>query len=128
MQIENPYSDEAKARWGETDAYQESAKRLKNYTPEDIELAKKAMSEATLEIIDAMKAGLPANSPEAMAGAEAHRASITDWWYECSYEMHTNLAAMYVADARFTKTYEDMEPGLAQYVHDAIYANAVAKS
>ena len=27
-------------------------------------------------------------------------------------------------DARFTKTYEDMAPGLAQYVRDAIHANA----
>lgn len=126
--IENPYADEAKERWGDTDAYKESANRLKNYTTEDIELAKKAMSEATLEILEAMLAGLPADSPEALAGAEAHRASITDWWYECSYEMHTNLAAMYVADGRFAKTYNDMAPGLAQYVHDAIYANAVAKS
>ncbi|HEY5180276.1 MAG TPA: TipAS antibiotic-recognition domain-containing protein, partial [Dermatophilaceae bacterium] len=25
---------------------------------------------------------------------------------------------------RFTKTYEDMEPGMAQYVRDAIHANA----
>jgi hypothetical protein len=31
---------------------------------------------------------------------------------------------MYVADPRFTKTYEDVAPGLAQYVHDAITANA----
>jgi hypothetical protein len=31
---------------------------------------------------------------------------------------------MYVADPRFTKTYEDQEPGLAQYVRDAIHANA----
>lgn len=126
--IENPYADEAKERWGHTDAYKESADRLKNYTPEDIELAKKAMSEATLEILDAMNAGLPADSPEAMAGAEAHRASITDWWYECGYDIHVNLAAMYVADERFAKNYNDMAPGLAQYVHDAIYANAIANS
>ena len=31
---------------------------------------------------------------------------------------------MYVADPRFTKTYEDIAPGLAQYVRDAIHANA----
>ncbi len=31
---------------------------------------------------------------------------------------------MYVADPRFTKLYEDVAPGLAQYVHDAIVANA----
>jgi hypothetical protein len=31
---------------------------------------------------------------------------------------------MYVADPRFTKSYEDQAPGLAQYVRDAIHANA----
>ena len=31
---------------------------------------------------------------------------------------------MYVADPRFTKTYEDLAPGLAAYVRDAIHANA----
>ena len=30
---------------------------------------------------------------------------------------------MYLADPRFTRTYEDLAPGLARYVHDAIVAN-----
>ena len=32
---------------------------------------------------------------------------------------------MYLADPRFTATYEKIAPGLAQYLHDAIKANAV---
>ena len=126
--IENPYEQEARARWGETDPYRESAKRLTTYSAEDIEMAKKEMSEATSLILDAMLAGLPADTLEAMAGAEAHRKSISDWWYECSYEMHTNLAQMYLADKRFSAFYESMHPGLAKYVHDAIFANAVTNS
>jgi MerR family transcriptional regulator, thiopeptide resistance regulator len=31
---------------------------------------------------------------------------------------------MYLADARFTKHYEDVATGLTQYLHDAIGANA----
>lgn len=126
--IENPYQQEAQERWGNTDAYRESAKRLKDYSAEDVEMAKKEMSEATLIMLDAMLAGLPADSPEAMAGAAAHRKSISDWWYDCSYDMHVNLAQMYVADDRFSEFYEKMHPGLAQYVHDAIFANAIANS
>lgn len=125
---ENPYQQEAQDRWGETDAYQESAKRLNNYSAEDIEMAKKEMGEATLLILDAMLAGLSTDSPEAMSGAEAHRCSISNWWYECNYEMHTGLASMYIADDRFRDYYEKIHPGLAQYVHDAIYANAIANS
>jgi hypothetical protein len=33
---------------------------------------------------------------------------------------------MYIADPRFTATYEKIAPGLAQYLHDAIKANAAA--
>ena len=71
-----------------------------------------------------MGAGLAADSPEAMAGAEAHRQQISRWFYECSTEIHVGLAEMYVADPRFTATYEKISPGLAQYLHDAIKANA----
>ena len=38
--------------------------------------------------------------------------------------MQRALAEMYVTDERFTKHYEDLAPGLAAYVHDAIVANA----
>jgi hypothetical protein len=34
---------------------------------------------------------------------------------------------MYIADPRFTATYEKIVPGLAQYLHDAIKANAAAR-
>ena len=56
--------------------------------------------------------------------AEAHRRHISRWFYDCGYDMHRGLAEMYVADERFAKHYEDVAPGLAQYVHDAITANA----
>jgi hypothetical protein len=31
---------------------------------------------------------------------------------------------MYLADPRFTAAYEKIREGLAQYVHDAVHANA----
>ena len=45
-------------------------------------------------------------------------------FYDIDHEFHRGLADMYVGDPRFTKTYEDIEEGLAQYVRDAIHANA----
>jgi hypothetical protein len=38
--------------------------------------------------------------------------------------MHRNLGEMYVADERFAKTYNDVAPGLAVWLRDAINANA----
>ena len=118
------YAAEAKERWGETDAYKESQRRMAGYSKEDIARAQQAMHDATSLVLEAMKAGLPANSAEAMAGAEAHRRSISDYWYECTYEIHTGLATMYLADPRFTAHYESQQAGLAKYIHDAIIANA----
>jgi hypothetical protein len=71
-----------------------------------------------------MQSGAAADSAEAMDVAEAHRQSISRWFYECSPEMHANLGRMYVEDPRFTATYEAMAPGLAQYVSTANQANA----
>ena len=68
---------------------------------------------------------MPADSPEAKAAAELHRLHIDRNFYPCSYEMQTGLAAMYLADERFARHYDGRVPGLAQYVHDAIYANAL---
>jgi hypothetical protein len=34
--------------------------------------------------------------------------------------MHRCLAEMYLADARFTRYYDDVEPGLAQFLHDIV--------
>lgn len=119
------YADEAKERWGETDAYKESNRRTSKYTKADWERAKAEGEAAVLMFKTAMLAGLPIDSDEAAAAAEAHRRNISDWYYECSYEMQSGLAEMYLADPRFTEYYEKFEPGLAKYVSDAIIANAL---
>ena len=122
------YANEAKEKWGDTDAYKESQKRLASYSKDEIATAQLAMQNATNQVLTAMLAGLPANSEPAMAGAEAHRKSISDYWYECSFEIHKGLATMYLADPRFTAHYENQQVGLAKYIHDAILANAAKNS
>ena len=51
--------------------------------------------------------------------AARHRASI-ERYYDCGDEMHRNLVQMYLADERFTRYYDDVEPGSAQFVHDIV--------
>ncbi len=59
----------------------------------------KAEGQAAIEtVVAAMNAGKPADSPQAMDGAEAHRRQINDAFYDLSYEMHVGLAEMYLAD------------------------------
>ncbi len=120
--IDNQYANEAKARWGTTDQYHESQRRLAKYSKDDVASAQLDMQAAAILMAEAMKAGLPPHSESAQAAAEAHRLSISRWWYECSKEMHKALGQMYVADVRFKKFYEDIAPGLAQYMCDALEA------
>ena len=122
------YEAEAKERWGDTAAYKDSQKRIAGYSKEDIAKAQRAMQDATNLVRAAFIEGLPANSERAMDGAEAHRKSISDWWYDCTYQIHTGLASMYLADPRFTAHYENQQAGLAKYIHDAILANAARNS
>ncbi len=119
---------EAQERWGDTDAYQESARRTKNYSAEDFALSNKQAAEIVQDFKDAMLAGHSPESVEAATAAEAHRQHINDWFYTCTYEIHLGLAQMYIADERFSKHYDSQHPGLAQYVHDAITANAINKA
>lgn len=60
--------------------------------------------------------------------AEEHRQDIGTWYYDCSYEIHTGLGEMYVADERFKEFHDSMKPGLAEHLRDAILANAVRKA
>ena len=118
------HAAEAEERWGDTDAHRESQRRTSAYRKEDW-LRLRAESEAIEQRLrDTMSQGLPATSEAAMDAAEAHRRHIDDTFYPCSHAMHRGLADMYLADPRFTAHYDDQAPGLAQYVHDAIHANA----
>ena len=118
------YQVEAQERWGETDAWKQSAARTKTYTPADWEQIKAESDAVNAAFVVALTSGRPATSPEAMDAAEAHRVQIETWFYDLTHDVHRRLADMYVADPRFTKTYEDLAPGLAAYVKDAIHANA----
>ena len=118
------YQTEARERWGETDAWKQSSARTQRYSKADFEQIKAEGDAVNAAFVTALRSGAPATSVEAMDAAEAHRAHIERWFYDLDHGFHRGLADMYVADPRFTKTYEDLAPGLAQFVHDAVHANA----
>ncbi len=118
------YEQEAKQRWGDTDSYRESARRTAGYTKADWLELKAAQQEIEARFASLLTSGAPADSPEAMAAAQAHQDHITRWFYDCTVEIHRGLADMYLNDPRFTSHYESQAAGLAAYVHAAIHANA----
>jgi MerR family transcriptional regulator, thiopeptide resistance regulator len=55
------------------------------------------------------------------------RLQIDRWFYPCDRGMHEKLGEMYVADPRFRENYDSRAEGIAQFVADAIKANARRK-
>jgi MerR family transcriptional regulator, thiopeptide resistance regulator len=118
------YEDEVRERWGDTDAYKESARRTKRHTKDDWQRIK-AEDAARLERMVALfDEGVTPQDPRAMDAAEEARLAIDRDYYPCSREMHVNLGRMYVADPRFTAYYDKHREGLAQWFCSAIEANA----
>ncbi|WP_072805817.1 MerR family transcriptional regulator [Rhodococcoides yunnanense] len=120
------YSAEAEERWGQSEAWTQSQSRTASFTKEDWTRVKAETDALEADFATALGKGVPVDSDEAAVLAERHRASI-ERYYDCSYEMHVCLGEMYIADERFTKHYDDVAPGLAQYLRDAIVANAEGK-
>jgi MerR family transcriptional regulator, thiopeptide resistance regulator len=118
------YADEVRDRWGDTEAYRQSAERTSSYGKQDWLRIQAEQADVETQLAAAMTAGLPADGPAAMDLAEAHRALISRYFYDCPSGLHLGLGEMYLADPRFTAHYEERAPGLAQYLHDAILANA----
>jgi len=118
------YAEEAEQRWGGTEAFRESQRRVARYTKDDWLRLKDETDRVYRRLAEAMTGGVPADSPAAMDLAEEHRQQISRWFYECSYEIHRGLAEMYVADHRFTENIDRYGAGLAAYLREAILANA----
>ena len=118
------FEDEAKERWGDTDLYEESRRRTKAYGKDQWKEAGAEGQAIGEKFAELLATGADATGDAAMDLAEQHRQHISRWFYPCSFEVHTGLGEMYVADARFAKYWDDFGPGLALLVRDAIGANA----
>lgn len=118
------YQQEAEERWGASDEWKQSQARTNGYTKADWEGIKAEQDAVNAEFVAALQSGEPATSAAAMDAAERSRRQIHDHFYDLDHDFHRGLGDMYVSDARFTKTYDELAPGLAQYVRDAIHANA----
>ncbi|WP_019202359.1 MerR family transcriptional regulator [Tsukamurella sp. 1534] len=120
------YAEEAEQRWGDTDAWKQGRARTATFTKDDWKRIKAEGDALEAAFADALARGVAPGSEEANALAERHRTAI-ETYYDCDHAMQVNLAEMYVADPRFAKHYDDIAPGLAQWLRDAIVANAEAR-
>jgi DNA-binding transcriptional MerR regulator len=118
------YAEEAKERWGGTDAYARAQRRTKDYTKADWAAIQAEADDIMKRFVALMESGSSADSDEAAALAEEHRRHISRRYYDCPPMMHVGLAEMYGADARFGEYFEKYADGMTAFVAEAIRANA----
>ncbi len=111
------YQEEVKQRWGNTDAYAQSMKKVGKMTKAEMDKLKADGKAFTNELANNMDK--PINSPEVQALIQKHYDGI-NFFYACPIPMYRNLGEMYVDDPRFTATYDAVRPGLARWLRDAI--------
>ena len=116
------HEEEARERWGGTDAYAQASVRTAGYTEDDwrVIMAEAASIYRRFAALD--RDGIPTDSPEASAAVEEHREHISRWFYDCTPEIHAGLGQMYVADERFRSSIDQHGEGVAAYMSEAIAA------
>ena len=119
---------EVVSRWGGTDRFRERRDRAATYTREDWLALRTEQADIHRRIAEAMTAGTPATAPSVMDLAEEHRQHLNRWFHDCDHATHRDLARAYRDNERSGRNYDDMVPGLSQYIHDAIIANSTRES
>jgi DNA-binding transcriptional MerR regulator len=121
----NPADHEAevKQRWGNTEAYKESARRIPNYGEQEWQEIRQEADAIYARLRLLMQQKAAPGDPAVQAEVEAHRKHIDRWFYPCPKAMHHGLGEMYVADERFAANLDKVVAGFAQFLRDAIAAS-----
>ena len=114
------YENEARFRWGTTDAYREHEQKTKNYTKEKWAEANDGLMAVFAEFAACKENGASADSAEAQALVAKLQAHITANYYTCTDEILADLGKMYIADERFKKNINKYGEGTSEFASEAI--------
>ena len=116
------YATEAKEKWGNTDAYKESAKKTSAYSDEKWTEVNSGMNAIIFEFADCMKNNSSPESESAQGLVQKWQDYITETHYTCTKEILAGLGMMYVGDERFKANIDKCGEGTAEYMSKAIEA------
>ena len=113
------YAAEAKAKWGNTEAYQEYEKKTAGQSKEKQKFDGNALMAKFAEI--GTLRHLSPDAPEVQEAVAGIQAFITAHYYNCTKEIFAGLGQMYVADPRFKENIDRAGgEGTAEFVSRAI--------
>ena len=119
------YEQEARERWGD-EAVDESRRRMSGWTKEDARAVQAESAGVNRRLAALMDAGRPVDDPEVLDAVDAHYRWVSRFWTP-DRESYPGLGRLYTDDPRFRAHYEEVRPGLAEYLRDAMAAYASAR-
>ena len=114
------YQNEAREKWGKTDAYKQHQEKTKDYSKEKWNALSEGMDQIMAAFAQCMKKGENANSAEARKLVSQLQNFITEHSYTCTKEILAGLGQMYVADERFQRNIDKHGEGTAKFICEAI--------
>ena len=119
---EEKFGREAREKYGD-DKVDKSNEMLKNMTEKQY----KELQELSANVIETLKLAYYTKNPSgelAQKAVDLHRQWLSYFWDFYTKEAHASLAQMYVDDERFKEYYDREQPGLAEFLRDAVYIYA----
>lgn len=118
------YSEEAKTRFGGSEAFLEYEKKTENYSADKWQQINDGLQAVIARFAECRKNGHAADSAEAQALVEALQSFITENYYTCTDEILRGLGQMYVCDERFKANIDRNGEGTALFIREAIKVHA----
>jgi len=115
---EAAFGDEVRSKYGDEAADRSNAKVSGMTEAQHAEL-----EALTQELNEALKAAFAQGDPQSELAQKAcglHKRWLCYFWDEYSKEAHMGLAQMYVDDPRFSAHYDEIAPGCAIFLRDAL--------
>ncbi|MGI6066780.1 MAG: TipAS antibiotic-recognition domain-containing protein, partial [Bacillota bacterium] len=110
---------EIREKYGD-EVVNQSNQKLKNMTQEQYA----EVERLSTDVIETLKKAFTTGDPQgdlAQKAADLHRQWLSYYWNSYSKEAHAGLAQMYVDDERFKAYYDAEQPGMAEFLRDAIF-------
>lgn len=120
------YAKEVKERWGNTDAYTQSQKKMNGYTKQGWKQINESQDNLLKQFSKCV--GDDPASEEVQNLVKEWQKYITNNYYDCTNKILSGLGQMYVLDERFTKNIDKYKKGTAKLMSDAIEVYCKRKS
>lgn len=113
----------AREQWADSAQWAEYTERSATRTEANWQRVAASMEKITNALAEAKRNGVLPTSESAKALAEQHREAMSEYFH-CTHSMHVVLAGGYVKEPGLHAHYEQVEPGLADWLKQVIDSNA----